>query len=193
MGKTLRQVRLSVVSSDIPPSFGTDKPSLTGTLFRASQFLAEELPIRLAHRVQELQELPDGLGDMPSITRVRDWYAQSFEELTTMQRPSVTNEVRERLMKPAKNPRSKFVDEATQNPSIESNGNGNQNKAMGGARRYFANTDDGKDWPPELADYNKKFRNVLDKIKRRHDGVVTTVGKSHKPRVAGSHLVHAFD
>lgn len=50
-----------------------------GTLFRASQFLSEELPIRLAHRVQDLRELPDGLGEMPSIKKVQDWYAQSFE------------------------------------------------------------------------------------------------------------------
>ena len=50
-----------------------------GTLFRASQFLSEELPIRLAHRVQELGDLPDGLNEMTSIKRVQDWYAQSFE------------------------------------------------------------------------------------------------------------------
>ena len=50
-----------------------------GTLFRASQFLSEELPIRLAHRVQELSNLPDGLNEMPSIKKVQDWYAQSFE------------------------------------------------------------------------------------------------------------------
>lgn len=50
-----------------------------GTLFRASQFLSEELPIRLAHRVQELRELPDGLSEMPSIRKVQDWYAHSFE------------------------------------------------------------------------------------------------------------------
>lgn len=55
-----------------------DKPS-TGTLFRASQFLAEELPIRLAHRVQELEDLPDGLNEMQSVQKVKDWYAQSFE------------------------------------------------------------------------------------------------------------------
>jgi hypothetical protein len=73
------------ILSDINPGvslrqmvqFG-EKPS-TGTLFRASQFLSEELPIRLAHRVQELNDLPDGLNEMPSICRVRDWYAQSFE------------------------------------------------------------------------------------------------------------------
>lgn len=55
-----------------------------GTLFRASQFLSEELPIRLAHRVQELEHLPDGLNEMPSIERVRDWYAQSFEVLSAI-------------------------------------------------------------------------------------------------------------
>lgn len=53
--------------------------SLAGTLFRASNFLSEELPIRLAHRVQELDSLPDGLNEMPSVKKVRDWYAQSFE------------------------------------------------------------------------------------------------------------------
>lgn len=55
-----------------------DNPS-TGTLFKASQFLAEELPIRLAHRVQELEDLPDGLNEMQSVQKVKDWYAQSFE------------------------------------------------------------------------------------------------------------------
>ncbi len=56
-----------------------DHPLLEGTLFRASTFLSEELPIRLAHRIKELGDLPDGLNDMPSIKKVQDWYAQSFE------------------------------------------------------------------------------------------------------------------
>jgi pyruvate dehydrogenase kinase 2/3/4 len=60
---------LSTLADTCPP----------GTLFRASQFLSEELPIRLAHRVQELGDLPDGLNEMPSIRKVQDWYAQSFE------------------------------------------------------------------------------------------------------------------
>ena len=55
---------------------------MQGTLFRASQFLAEELPIRLAHRVQELETLPDGLNEMPSVKKVAEWYAQSFEVRT---------------------------------------------------------------------------------------------------------------
>lgn len=58
-------------------------PLSAGTLFRASQFLSEELPIRLAHRVQELETLPDGLSEMPSVKKVHDWYAQSFEVCAT--------------------------------------------------------------------------------------------------------------
>ena len=60
-------------------SFSFYLTPLAGSLFRASQFLSEELPIRLAHRVQELDNLPDGLNEMPSVRRVQDWYAQSFE------------------------------------------------------------------------------------------------------------------
>lgn len=77
-----------------------------GTLLKASQFLTEEvrpssvvfdppqsladgsefgllsllqLPVRLAHRVQDLDELPEGLSNMPSINRVKEWYAESFD------------------------------------------------------------------------------------------------------------------
>jgi pyruvate dehydrogenase kinase 2/3/4 len=48
-------------------------------LLPASSLLTEELPIRLARRVKELDELPNGLNEMPSIVRVKEWYAQSFE------------------------------------------------------------------------------------------------------------------
>jgi len=50
-----------------------------GTLLNASQFLLEELPVRLAHRAKELDELPHNLSHMPSIQKVKNWYAQSFE------------------------------------------------------------------------------------------------------------------
>ena len=81
-----------------------------GTLLRASQFLlgrcsthserlpdpanhlrdtssTEELPVRLAHRVKELDELPHNLSAMPSINKVKDWYAQSFEVPTIANDP----------------------------------------------------------------------------------------------------------
>jgi pyruvate dehydrogenase kinase 2/3/4 len=206
-----------------------EKPS-TGTLFRASQFLSEELPIRLAHRVQELHELPDGLNEMPSICRVRDWYAQSFDvrdallrpvrlthpsqELTNLSRPNISSEVKNRLLRPAKKP--ELTLKGTQNPSIKQgqyrsapeSGNGTVNangtgtgkevKGAATARRYYAAADDGQEWPVELAAYNTKFAEALEKIKRRHDSVVTTVAqgilewKRKKQRMQIDHNIQAF-
>jgi pyruvate dehydrogenase kinase 2/3/4 len=35
----------------------------------------------------------------------------------------------------------------------------------------------GVEWPPEVYDYNKRFTQALEKIKRRHDPTVTTVAQ----------------
>ena len=43
--------------------------------------------MRLAHRVKELDELPHNLSAMPSINKVKDWYAQSFEVPTIANDP----------------------------------------------------------------------------------------------------------
>ena len=50
-------------------------------LMVSAQFLHNELPVRLAHRVAELENLPFGLSDMPQVLDVRDWYVESFTEL----------------------------------------------------------------------------------------------------------------
>jgi pyruvate dehydrogenase kinase 2/3/4 len=42
------------------------------TLFRGAQFILHELPIRLAHRVVELENLPHDLSKMPSVLTVKD-------------------------------------------------------------------------------------------------------------------------
>lgn len=73
------------------------KPS-QGTLFKASQFLHEELPIRLAHRVKELEELPHHLSEMPSIIKVKNWYAESFKDLIDLQTPMLSNKMKEQLL-----------------------------------------------------------------------------------------------
>lgn len=111
-----------------------------------------------------------------------------LQEITTLPRPKLDSDVRERLMKPAKSSGKAWLSEATPNPSIEegqynswrgtSNGNGNGwGKKAPSARRYFAMVEDTGDWPPELAMYNQKFSQTLHKIKRRHDGVVTTMAQ----------------
>ncbi|RPA86241.1 alpha-ketoacid dehydrogenase kinase [Ascobolus immersus RN42] len=159
-----------------------------GSLFRGAQFLCEELPIRLAHRVKELNTLPDGLNEMPSIRKVHNWYAQSFEEITQLARPNLAKDIRERLIRGAKE-RGSSLEPATDNPSIhpgeytsspwerekmlKNGGHCNGNKSPG--RRYYASVDDGGAWPPEVVDYNKRFTKLLQKIKTRHDPVVTTM------------------
>lgn len=196
----------------------------TGTLFRASQFLSEELPIRLAHRVQELGDLPDGLNEMPSIKRVQDWYAQSFEEIVQLPKPSLTAEVKERLSKPNNRAgkQSRILSEATANPSVKpgqykstghkdgshpaekenaesvSNGNGSGDRRVSASKRYYSMADDNGEWPPELNDFNDKFAKLLEKIKRRHDPVVTTVAqgileyKRKRQRMQIDHSIQAF-
>lgn len=47
----------------------------------SAQFLHNELPVRLAHRVAELENLPYGLSAKAHVLKVRDWYVESFTEL----------------------------------------------------------------------------------------------------------------
>lgn len=73
----------------------------TATVYRASQFMADELPVRLAHRVRELESLPDGLGETPSIKRVHGWYVKSFEDIVEMQKyaqEKIPDKIRARLL-----------------------------------------------------------------------------------------------
>ncbi|CAK5264156.1 unnamed protein product [Mycena citricolor] len=171
-----------------------------GTLLKASQFLSEELPVRLAHRVKELDELPHNLSEMPSINRVKNWYAQSFEELINFPPiASLPPEIRQALMAPPRTENAPFP-ESTENPAVingrysmgsitglggngghgtsGTNGNGFNKLRMRVPmeRRYYANPK-GVNWPPEVSDYNTRFTKALQTIKSRHDPTVTTVAQ----------------
>eukprot|EP00798_Chlamydomonas_sp_ICE-L_P031808 gene31808-7007_t len=50
-------------------------------LILSAQFLHKELPVRFAHRVAELENLPYGLSAKSNILKVRDWYVESFKDL----------------------------------------------------------------------------------------------------------------
>eukprot|EP00271_Cylindrocystis_brebissonii_P012068 TRINITY_DN3013_c0_g1_i2.p1 TRINITY_DN3013_c0_g1~~TRINITY_DN3013_c0_g1_i2.p1 ORF type:complete len:240 (+),score=42.30 TRINITY_DN3013_c0_g1_i2:565-1284(+) len=50
-------------------------------LLLSAQFLQQELPVRLAHRVTELENLPYGLSTKAPVLKVRDWYVDSFKDL----------------------------------------------------------------------------------------------------------------
>ncbi|MBW0472685.1 hypothetical protein O181_012400 [Austropuccinia psidii MF-1] len=162
-----------------------------GTLLRASEFLHEELPIRLAHRVKELNELPNRLNEMPSILKVRDWYAQSFEELVEFPKPSLPSEILAHFEKASS--KSTPLPAATPNPSLPAHMQkplidtpGKQRAGL--SQRYYTDLEDVV-WPPEVFDYNEKFTQALSVIKRRHDPVVTTIAQGileYKDSLTGS-------
>ncbi|XP_030539968.1 pyruvate dehydrogenase (acetyl-transferring) kinase, mitochondrial [Rhodamnia argentea] len=59
--------------------FGS-RPSDRNLLISA-QFLHKELPIRIARRAIELENLPYGLSEKPAVLKVRDWYLDSFRDV----------------------------------------------------------------------------------------------------------------
>ncbi|KAH9015631.1 mitochondrial pyruvate dehydrogenase [Lactarius pseudohatsudake] len=153
-----------------------------GTLLRASQFLLEELPVRLAHRAKELDELPHNLSHMPSIQKVKNWYAQSFEELINFPPVSLPSDVRSALNQadislPESTPNLSFEEDQYRRISDTTNGNGNRGRLrIPIEKRYYAQTTN-TEWPPEVHDYNKRFTQTLEAIKKRHDPTVTTVAQ----------------
>ncbi|KAI0052769.1 mitochondrial pyruvate dehydrogenase [Auriscalpium vulgare] len=159
-----------------------------GTLLRASQFLVEELPVRLAHRVKELDELPHNLSHMPSIQKVRNWYAQSFDELVNFPPVKLPAHLHNVLIPTNASSIDPYLPESTPNPSLEdlkdhynshnSNGNANRSKLrIPVEKRYYASIPTDTSWPPEVHDYNVRFTKLLESIKRRHDPTVTTVAQ----------------
>ncbi|SGY16881.1 BQ5605_C012g07018 [Microbotryum silenes-dioicae] len=165
-----------------------------GTLLRASQFLAEELPIRLAHRVKELDELPHSLNKMPSIEKVKRWYAESFEsasttsapyeqELVNFPKPELPPSIHEAFMRASHE--SPSLPESVPNPSLPEHmkPRPSDSKVTSGKQRpplqhrYYTDPDSSIKWPPEVHNYNERFTKLLSNIKRRHDPVVTTIAQ----------------
>ena len=66
--------------------FGRDNSD--ETILRGAQFLQTEFPIRLAKRVLDIEELPLGLADMPSVRVVQGWYLQSLRDLLELPHPT---------------------------------------------------------------------------------------------------------
>jgi pyruvate dehydrogenase kinase 2/3/4 len=56
-------------------------------LLEEAKFLYQELPVRLSHRVVELEKLPFGLAVMPSVRTVHRMYVESLRELISASRP----------------------------------------------------------------------------------------------------------
>ncbi|OMH85385.1 [Pyruvate dehydrogenase (acetyl-transferring)] kinase, mitochondrial [Zancudomyces culisetae] len=131
-----------------------------GALLRASQFVHYELPIRLAHRVIELDTIPK-VNTMQSINRVKNWYIESFNELIHF--PQVPQKIQEIVMANSCDTRENLMvssgSELAEMPSM-----------------YYNNTKDIK-YPREVKEYNNSFVKLISSIKRRHDAVVATVAQ----------------
>jgi pyruvate dehydrogenase kinase 2/3/4 len=80
---TQRPVKLSQL-------FEFGRSPTSNVLMTAAQFLHQELPVRLAHRVAELESLPCGLSEMPSVRSVRGMYIDSISDLNQLARPDTT-------------------------------------------------------------------------------------------------------
>ncbi|KAJ3127117.1 [Pyruvate dehydrogenase (acetyl-transferring)] kinase isozyme 4 [Nowakowskiella sp. JEL0407] len=124
----------------------------SSTLLNATQFIHDELPIRLAHRVVELESLPHQLSEMPSIHRVKQWYIQSFEDLIKFPSPEAFGV-----------PLGSYT--VRDNPLLKN----------GAGSRYFQPSKELE--CSQVAKYNESFVKCIENIKRRHDPVVTTVAK----------------
>ena len=139
-------------------------------MFRGALFLRDELPIRLAHRVVELENLPFGLSTVTNILNVKQWYIDSFNEITQFTVPKLLRHYangqpqidadgrqgkRDDYWSPEKSHREKIEDEQVEEtPSHHT------------------------DLAPEvlLERFNNDFCEMLIRVKRRHDNVVQTVG-----------------
>jgi pyruvate dehydrogenase kinase 2/3/4 len=61
----------------------------------SSQFLYDELPVRLANRIKDLDRLPNSLTKNAHVDTIRDWYIQSFYEITIRNKPHTREEIDE--------------------------------------------------------------------------------------------------
>lgn len=175
---------------------------LPGLIFLALQFICEELPIRLAKKVKDLETAPFGLNEMPLTLKVRDWYAQLFAELTLLPAPKVLEELAKLLdlgdssdhhplplepdsietPEPIEIPADvpPYVDDGVvlkrHHPTRTGLGINDELSPTYGLK-YYTPCPANIVWPKEVYDYNKQVNDALTKIKKRHDATVATMAQ----------------
>ncbi|KAJ2003069.1 [Pyruvate dehydrogenase (acetyl-transferring)] kinase isozyme 2 [Coemansia thaxteri] len=148
-----------------------------GTLLRAAQFLHDELPIRLAHRVVELDSLPENLNQMPSVLRVKRMYIDSFNELINF--PKVSERIREAVKEATvlSNIERRHLPGNHPNPACQELPRNSSSHWIPSIQHRYHYEVQPTDLPVEVSEYNRSFVQTLEKIKRRHDPVVTTLAQ----------------
>lgn len=139
-------------------------------MFRGALFLRDELPIRLAHRVVELENLPFGLSTVTNILKVKQWYIDSFNDITQFTVPKLLRHYA--IGQPqigVEGPLGKRDDYWSPEKSRKEGIEEVQGEEV--SPQYT-------DLTPEvlLERFNNDFCEMLRRVKRRHDNVVQTVG-----------------
>lgn len=159
------------------------RTATTATAFRSAQFMADELPVRLAHKVNELENLPPGLLETPSIQRVLGWYVQSFEDITRMTeyaKERIPQKVKAELLESSshtlKIPNRQVTPQVKEKSSPSFFGS-LKNRFLNGLTSPLAKYDGDQRWPGEVYEYMAEFTKTLHEVRTRHDAVVTTVAQ----------------
>tara|TARA_B100001248_G_C27386780_1_gene460086 strand:- start:255 stop:1319 length:1065 start_codon:yes stop_codon:yes gene_type:complete len=103
MLSVLNQIKYSAKKNATPVSleylfkYGKDfrNKDNTENLFKHSQFLHKELPIRISKRILTLQELPYELNKYSGIQKIHDIYVKTFETLISHKIPSSSKDCNE--------------------------------------------------------------------------------------------------
>jgi len=90
-GEFLHKTYVGDISITADSKVATDK-----ILMQVAGFLRHELPIRLAHRIQDLDRIPE-MREMSSVQRVKDLYIKSLLELTSIPKEVSTMSQEEEL------------------------------------------------------------------------------------------------
>ncbi|KAJ3070206.1 hypothetical protein HDU98_006748 [Podochytrium sp. JEL0797] len=125
------------------------------TILRSAQFLHHELPIRIARRVVELENLPYGLSKMSSVQKVANWYSQSYSDLINFPSPEECGIPKSMLRE------------------ISIKEEEGVSKTENEARKKIEKVK----FPPEVSKYNAKFIECIDNIKKRHDPVAIVMAQ----------------
>lgn len=164
---------------------------LPGLIFLALQFICQELPIRLAKKVKDLENAPFGLNEMPLTLKVRDWYAQLFDELLELPKPTVLEELQKLLnsggdpqamapMEPEMEPEpveATYTDDGVVLRRQRQKVSPDDATSPTYGLKYYTPCPTNIVWPKEVYDYNKLVNDALTKIKKRHDATVATMAQ----------------
>lgn len=172
-----------------------------GSIFLASNFIVQELGIRLAKKVKDLDNAPFQLNKMPLTQKVQQWYSQSFEELVNIEKPEIDDNLKSLLFKDQKVNEEEvleddvplsdvFTDDGIvlkhSHGTFERNYANFEKKDTGNANdklsptynlKYYTGCPGNIVWPKHVYDYNKLVNDALMKIKKRHDATVATMAQ----------------